>query len=56
MFTVVAGVTLGVANYVVKQRTNAKLDKPQMDMDMFKDVPFLLMSAGKSILLLKIQS
>ena len=50
MFTVVAGVTLGVANYVVKQRANAVPGKSQMDLDMFKDVPFLLMSAGKSVL------
>ncbi len=54
MFTVVAGITLGVANYVVKQRSNTSPGKSQMDLDMFKDVPFLLMSAGRSTLSLKV--
>ena len=49
VFTIVAGVTLAIANCIVKQRPNTTYGKTQMDWDMFKDVSFLLMSASKYI-------
>ena len=49
VFTIVAGVTLAIANFIVKQRPNTTYGKTQMDWDMFKDVSFLLMSASKYI-------
>ena len=49
VFTIVAGVTLGIANCIVKQRPNTTYGKTQMDWDMFKDVSFLLMSASTYI-------
>ena len=54
VFTIVAGVTLAIANCIVKQHPNATYRKPQMDWDMFKDVPFLLMSASTYIRRFKI--
>ena len=39
--------TLFPANFLVRQRLNAHRRAPQMDWDMFTEVPFLLMSAGK---------
>ena len=48
MFAVVAFVTLLVANLLVQQHPDAiGPGKTQMDWGMFKDVPFLLMSAGE---------
>ena len=49
VFTIVAGVTLAIANCIVKQRPNTTYGKTQMDWDMFKDVSFLLMSASTYI-------
>ena len=49
VFTIVAGVTLAIANCIVRQRPNTAQGKTQMDWDMFKDVSFLLMSASKYI-------
>ena len=49
VFTIVAGVTLAIANCIVKQRPNTTHGKTQMDWDMFKDVSFLLMSASTYI-------
>ena len=48
VFAIVAAVTLLVANLVVQQHPDAKGDgEVKVDRDMFKDVPFLLMSAGE---------
>ena len=49
VFTIVAGVTLAIANCIVKQRPNTTHRETQMDWAMFKDVSFLLMSASKYI-------
>ncbi|KAF6234173.1 hypothetical protein HO173_007593 [Letharia columbiana] len=46
IFAAVAGGTLVVANCIVRQGPNASNGRTQMDWAMFKDVPFLLMSAG----------
>ncbi|CAD6583196.1 MAG: hypothetical protein ASARMPRED_001257 [Alectoria sarmentosa] len=46
VFAAVAFFTLLPANVIVRQHSNASGGKPQMDRDMFKDVPFLLMSAA----------
>ena len=47
VFAFVAFITLFPANFFVRQRLNAHRRAPQMDWDMFTEVPFLLMSAGK---------
>ena len=56
MFAALAGLTLIIANGLVRQRAKSGNGKPQLGRDMFRDVPFLLMSAGKYNLSLKVKS
>ena len=63
VFAIVAGVTLGLANCVVRQRSkdndsnsNDNNSSAEMDWTMFHDVPFLLMSASEFILSIQTQN
>ena len=47
VFALVALVTLIPANIIVRQRSNVIRGRRDKSWDMFKDVSFLLMSAGK---------